>query len=185
MRITYDELVELIKNKQLVKDTSYTFQYSYADNDLNTSGNHPFDLTVKATSTNTLSSTAKASKISGTQYYANSDLDSWIIYFTTSRYSWVGEGSTGTIYYLKDEWDNVANFDFKNILVNGEYLLKDINGDDMSVSQLSLCRDNRVIASGQVSTLNEIHLKQITEGNEVKYIATDVPVRLCDEVMLN
>ena len=170
MRITYDELLTKISNKELVKDIEYTFTYTYVPaNSTYSYGNHPFDLTVKATSTNTLSSTAKASKISGTQYYANSDLDSWIIYFTTSRYSWVGEGSTGTIYYLKDEWDNVANFDFKNILVNGEYLLQDINGDDMSVSQLSLCRDNRVITSGQVSTLNEIHLKQITEGNEVKY----------------
>lgn len=170
MRITYDELLTKISNKELVKDIEYTFTYTYVPaNSTYSYGNHPFDLTVKATSTNTLSSTAKASKISGTQYYANSDLDSWIIYFTTSRYSWVGEGSTGTIYYLKDEWDNVANFDFKNILVNGEYLLHDINGDDMSVSQLSLCRDNRVITSGQVSTLNGIHLKQITEGNEVKY----------------
>ena len=170
MRITYDELLTKISNNELVKDIEYTFTYTYVPaNSTYSYGNHPFDLTVKATSTNTLSSTAKASKISGTQYYANSDLDSWIIYFTTSRYSWVGEGSTGTIYSLKDEWDNVANFDFKNILVNGEYLLQDINGDDMSVSQLSLCRDNRVITSGQVSTLNKIHLKQITEGNEVKY----------------
>ena len=170
MRITYDELLTKISNNELAKDIEYTFTYTYVPaNSTYSYGNHPFDLTVKATSTNTLSSTAKASKISGTQYYANSDLDSWIIYFTTSRYSWVGEGSTGTIYYLKDEWDNVANFDFKNILVNGEYLLQDINGDDMSVSQLSLCRDNRVITSGKVSTLNEIHLKQITEGNEVKY----------------
>ena len=170
MRITYDELLTKISNKELVKDIEYTFTYTYVPaNSTYSYGNHPFDLTVKATSTNTLSSTAKASKISGTQYYANSDLDSWIIYFTTSRYSWVGDGSTGTIYYLKDEWDNVANFDFKNILVNGEYLLQDTNGDDMSVSQLSLCRDNRVIASGKLSTLNKIHLKQLTEGNEVKY----------------
>ena len=170
MRITYNELLTKISNNELVKDIEYTFTYTYVpENSTYSYGNHPFDLTVKATSTNTLSSTAKASKISGTQYYANSDLDSWIIYFTTSLYRWVGEGSTGTIYYLKDEWDNVANFDFKNILVNGGYLLHDINGDDMSVSQLSLCRDNRVITSGQVSTLNEIHLKQITEGNEVKY----------------
>ena len=170
MRITYDELLTKISNNELVKDIEYTFTYTYIPaNSTYSYGNHPFELTVKATSTNTLSSTAKASKISGNQYYANSDLDSWIIYFTTSRYSWVGEGSTGTIYYLKDEWDNVANFDFKNILVNGEYLLQDINGDDMSVSQLSLCRDNRVITSGQVSTLNKIHLKQLTEGNEVKY----------------
>ena len=170
MRITYDELLTKISNNELVKDIEYTFTYTYVPASSTYSyGNHPFDLTVKATSTNTLSSTAKASKISGNQYYANSDLDSWIIYFTTKKYSWVGDGSTGTIYYLKDEWDNVANFDFKNILVNGEYLLQDINGDDMSVSQLSLCRDNRVITSGQVSTLNKIHLKQITEGNEVKY----------------
>lgn len=170
MRITYDELLTKISNNELVKNIEYTFTYTYVPaNSTYSYGNHPFDLTVKAASTNTLFSTAKASKISGTQYYANSDLDSWIIYFTTEKYSWVGEGSTGTIYYLKDEWDNVANFDFKNILVNGEYLLQDINGDEMSVSQLSLCRDNRVITSGKVSTLNEIHIKQITEGNEVKY----------------
>ena len=170
MRITYDELLTKISNNELVKGIEYTFTYTYVPaNSTYSYGNHPFDLTVKATSNNTLSSTATASKISGTQYYANSDLDSWIIYFTTKKYSWVGDGSTGTIYYLKDEWDNVANFDFKNILVNGEYLLQDINGDDMSVSQLSLCRDNRVITSGQVSTLNKIHLKQLTEGNEVKY----------------
>lgn len=171
MNTTYEELVELIKNKQLVKDTSYTFQYSYADNGLNTSGNHPFDLTVKATSTNTLSSTAKASKISGTQYYANSDLSKWIIYYTVNKYDWVGSGSTGTIYFLKDEWDNVAQFDFKNIKVNGEYLIQDINGDDMSVSQLSLCRDNRLTGANAstLTALNNIHLKQLEADNEVKY----------------
>ena len=172
MRITYDELLTKISNKELVKDIEYTFTYTYVPASSTYSyGNHPFDLTVKATSNNTLSSTAKASKISGTQYYANSDLDSWIIYFTTSRYSWVGEGSTGTIYYLKDEWDNVANFDFKNILVNGEYLLQDINGDDMSVSQLSLCRDNRLTGANAstLTALNNIHLKQLEADNEVKY----------------
>lgn len=172
MRITYDELLTKISNKELVKDIEYTFTYTYVPaNSTYSYGNHPFDLTVKATSTNTLSSTAKASKISGTQYYANSDLDSWIIYFTTSRYSWVGEGSTGTIYYLKDEWDNVANFDFKNILVNGEYLLQDINGGDMSASQLSLCRDNRLTGANAstLTALNNIHLKQLEADNEVKY----------------
>lgn len=171
MNTTYEELVELIKNKQLVKDTSYTFQYSYADNGLNTSGNHPFNLTVKATSNNTLSSTAKASKISGSQYYANSDLSKWIIYYTVNKYDWVGSGSTGTIYFLKDEWDNTAQFDFKNIKVNGEYLLQDINGDDMSVSQLSLCRDNRLTGANAstLTALNNIHLKQLEADNEVKY----------------
>ena len=171
MNTTYEELVELIKNKQLVKDTSYTFQYSYADNDLNTSGNHPFNLTVKAIGNDALSISAVASKISGTQYFNNSDLSKWIIYYTVNKYDWVGSGSTGTIYYLKDEWDNTAQFDFKNIKVNGEYLLQDINGDDMSVSQLSLCRDNRLTGANAstLTALNNIHLKQLEADNEVKY----------------
>lgn len=171
MNTTYEELVELIKNKQLVKDTSYTFQYSYADNGLNTSGNHPFNLTVKAIGNDSLYISAVASKISGTQYFNNSDLSKWIIYYTVNKYDWVGSGSTGTIYYLKDEWDNVAQFDFKNIKVNGEYLLQDINGDDMSVSQLSLCRDNRLTGANAstLTALNNIHLKQLEADNEVKY----------------
>lgn len=171
MNTTYEELVELIKNKQLVKDTSYTFQYSYADNGLNTSGNHPFNLTVKAIGNDSLSISAVASKISGTQYFNNSDLSKWIIYYTVNKYDWVGSGSTGTIYYLKDEWDNTAQFDFKNIKVNGEYLLQDINGDDMSVSQLSLCRDNRLTGANAstLTALNNIHLKQLEADNEVKY----------------
>lgn len=171
MNTTYEELVELIKNKQLVKDTSYTFQYSYADNGLNTSGNHPFYLTVKAIGNDSLYISAVASKISGTQYFNNSDLSKWIIYYTVNKYDWVGSGSTGTIYYLKDEWDNVAQFDFKNIKVNGEYLLQDINGDDMSVSQLSLCRDNRLTGANAstLTALNNIHLKQLEANNEVKY----------------
>ena len=171
MNTTYEELVELIKNKQLVKDTSYTFQYSYADNGLNTSGNHPFNLTVKAIGNDSLSISAVASKISGTQYFNNSDLSKWIIYYTVNKYDWVGSGSTGTIYYLKDEWDNTAQFDFKNIKVNGEYLIQDINGDDMSVSQLSLCRDNRLTGANAstLTALNNIHLKQLEADNEVKY----------------
>lgn len=171
MNTTYEELVELINNKQLIKYTSYTFQYSYADNGLNTSGNHPFNLTVKAIGNDTLSITAVASQISGTQYFNNSDLSKWIIYYTVNKYDWVGSGSTGTIYFLKDEWDNTAQFDFKNIKVNGEYLLQDINGNDMSVSQLSLCRDNRLTGANAstLTALNNIHLKQLEAGNEVKY----------------
>lgn len=172
MRITYDELLTKISNKELVKDIEYTFTYTYVPaNSTYSYGNHPFDLTVKAIGNDALSILAVASKISGTQYFNNSDLSKWIIYYTVNKYDWVGSGSTGTIYYLKDEWDNTAQFDFKNIKVNGEYLLQDINGDDMSVSQLSLCRDNRLTGANAstLTALNNIHLKQLEADNEVKY----------------
>lgn len=163
MNITYQNLKELIASNSLREGESYTFEYHYVGK--YPSGDHPFNLTVVATSSNTIDRTATASLLPGYSYFANSQMSSWVIYYDVDNYDWTSD--YGTIYYLKDEFDNVAPFDFKNVKIDDQYLFSDINGDDMSVTQLQLCRDNRL--PDKLNSLTTIHLEQRQADNEIKY----------------
>lgn len=122
-------------------DDRYTFQ-EYID--ITTNWNeyvpyHYFCLTVQATSLQTLSvdATASAPRPEPYGYYAYSqpiwphqyyfeqtDFSKWVVLYTISndsnKFSWATERSTGTIYYLKDEFNNSAYFDFKNYRIYNE-----------------------------------------------------------------
>lgn len=53
----------------------------------------------------------------------------------------------GVIYYLKDEFDNEASYDFKNILSNGAYTFDTIiGGTHTDASSLGLVKNNKLIA---------------------------------------
>ena len=54
-------------------------------------------------------------------YFSNNDLESWEIKYSldndVNRFTWADtENGKGVIYYMKDEYDNEAWYDFKNIL---------------------------------------------------------------------
>lgn len=82
------------------------------------SAGHRFDLTLTASTTNSFNAIAKASKRADDDYFLNSDLDAWIIYYSFDNDSTnypVDDTCKGYIYRMIDEYNNDVNFDFKNI----------------------------------------------------------------------
>lgn len=105
------------------------------------------------------------------------NLDLWQVYWNET-----GEDDTkGWIYSLKDEWDNIAPYDFKSIqFLDGEnyvYTFDDGASGDLSVTQTTLCRDNRIYGSDTKSYavystrdyIQKIILRPDTDTDEVKY----------------
>ena len=70
-------------------------------------------------------------------YFNNSNLSAWELKYCldndTDRFAWADPDGYGVIYYLKDEFGNEANFDFKNLQKNGKYLF-DVDGEDGSLT---------------------------------------------------
>ena len=86
-----------------------------------TSAEHPFDLLVTATGTNTYNENVKAMLHTGDTYFANSNLTAWELKWThlndTTKYSWADStNGKGIITWMKDEFGNEAWYDFKNVM---------------------------------------------------------------------
>ena len=81
--ITYDELRTLRDTNKLKAGNSYqiTDYVTTCVNDNAISAEHPFDLIVTALNTNTLSERAKAVIHEGDEYFANSNLAAWDIWY--------------------------------------------------------------------------------------------------------
>ena len=81
---------------------------------------HYFNILVEATSTTELNSEAKATISNRDLYFSGIELNKWIVRYdienNQTKYAWADPvNGRGTIYYLKDEWNNEAWYDFKNI----------------------------------------------------------------------
>ena len=118
--ISYNKLVNLRNNSALqtgvlYRITDYVTTTSQEDTK---SAGIPFDIIVMATSNNTLSEDAKAAH--RYSYFLNEKLDSWEIKYCldndNTRFEWADTtNGKGVIYYMKDEFNNEAWYDFKNI----------------------------------------------------------------------
>ena len=118
--ISYNKLVNLRNNSALqtgvlYRITDYVTTTSQEDTK---SAGIPFDIIVMATSNNTLSEDAKAAH--RYSYFLNEKLDSWEIKYCLdnddTRFVWADTtNGKGVIYYMKDEFNNEAWYDFKNI----------------------------------------------------------------------
>jgi len=114
-----DKNMGLLKPGQLYRITDYVTIIT--ENMWQKSAGHPFDLIVRATSNNTLSEDAKAIQHEGDTYFADANMAAWEIKYCfendEDKYSWANaEDGKGVIYYMKDEWNNICYYDFKNIL---------------------------------------------------------------------
>lgn len=130
IEITYSELKALKDSSGLVpgqkyKITDYETIIKNVEIAIDTqiprvkSANHRFDLTVTANSTNSFEALAKASKNKDDSYFNTSNLDAWTIYYcfdNDTNYP-VDDNCKGYIYKMVDEYNNEANFDFKNVLM--------------------------------------------------------------------
>ena len=131
-KVTHSELLTLQKNNLLTpgvqyRITDYNLILDGGVKSMNynniaftiKSANHPFDIIVEALGKNKLSENAKAIQHEGDTYFNNSNLNSWELKYCitndTGKCNWVGKNSKGYIYYMKDEYDNVAPYDFKNM----------------------------------------------------------------------
>lgn len=139
--ITYANLVTAKTNGTLnpgswYRITDYATTTTQADTQ---SANHPFDVIVLATSTNTLSEEARAIQHSGDTYFANSNLNAWKIWYCLEndnvKYTWADTtNGKGVIYRMIDEWGNDCPYDFKNIQfkrqLDDEFVYDTNNGTD-------------------------------------------------------
>lgn len=130
--VTYQQLVTLKNNSGLIPGNKYriidyvttfgngTLIYQGMYIHLYKSAEHQFDIIVTALSENTLSSNAKATIHEGDTYFANSDLDSWELKYDvnndTTKYSFASATGKGVIYWMKDEFNNECEYDFKNLM---------------------------------------------------------------------
>ena len=122
INLSYLELVELRENSRLIPGCRYRItDYVTTTSQPNTqSAGHQFDIIVEATSEITLSENAKAVLNENGGYFDDVNLDAWEIKYclenNPDRFAWADtENGKGVIYYMKDEWNNEAPYDFKNI----------------------------------------------------------------------
>lgn len=107
---------------------------------------HDFDIIVEAISNNELSEFAKAAPKTGDTYFSGSDLSSWELKYCIDndiyRFPEADENGKGVIYYMKDEWNNEAPCDFKNILYNinnkNYYIFSCYNTDNNQIFDASV-----------------------------------------------
>lgn len=116
--ITYEELKELVAASGLVPGSKYRitdFVSIYIEGEvyLNKSAGHQFDIIVTAKTNSELYSQASAALHEGDDYFSNCDLSKWELKYNINSKNEIGKGE---IYYMKDEFDNEANYDFKNCL---------------------------------------------------------------------
>lgn len=164
---THTELENLITNSQLIPGQQYRItDYVCTTTQANTqSAGHQFDIIVTADSENTLNENARAIQhtTSNQDYFYNCDLDSWEIKYClendTNRFAWADTtNGKGVIYYMKDEWNNIAPFDFKNILFTRDTTWFN-NHQSWATS---------VLGSVPSTNMNFYFLSWITQNNEVQ-----------------
>ena len=121
-KVTYTDLVNLKNNAQLTSGRLYriTDYITTTTQEGTKSAGHPFDVIVLALSESELSERAWAIQHEGDEYFANSDLNAWQIWYCLdndiNRFSWADEtNGKGVIYRMIDEWNNDVPYDFKNI----------------------------------------------------------------------
>lgn len=130
--VTYDEIYDLLISNSLIPGAKYritdyvttcvTSCVDVMNNNMEIrSAEHQFDIVVTALHDNKLDENAKVMLHEGDTYFANNNLDKWEIKYSlendNEKYKWADTvNGKGVIYYMKDEHNNEAYYDFKNIL---------------------------------------------------------------------
>ena len=122
LNTTWSELKVMRDNSQLVAGQQYRItDYTCTTTDVATkSAGHVFDIIVTADDESTINEVARAVKHDGDEYFANSDLSAWKIWYCidndTNRFAWADtENGKGVIYRMIDDLNNDVPYDFKNI----------------------------------------------------------------------
>lgn len=161
---TYAELKSLKDSSALVPNQKYRItDYVTMTNPEETdykSAEHPFDIVVSAISTSVLSPEASALRRQDDDgYFSNSKLEQWKLLYTidnnTELYDYCDPNGKGVIYQMTDEFENMAYFDFKNImsLVSPSYN-SNIKSEGLYFYILSFIDEN---TSGTISSQEHIN----------------------------
>ena len=121
--ITYSELKALRDTSALVPGMQYRItDYECTTSAENTSvGGHAFDIIVTADSSSKLNENARAARNSSyTDYAPDAKPEAWELKYCldndTTRFAWADStNGKGVIFYMKDEHNNSAGYDFKSI----------------------------------------------------------------------
>ena len=121
--VTHAELVTMRGNAQLVAGAWYRitdFVTTVANKDYARSAGHAFDVLVRALDSSTLDENARAIQHAGDTYFADCNLAAWELKYSlnndTERFSWADKtNGKGVIWFMRDEWNNSAFYDFKNV----------------------------------------------------------------------
>ena len=119
VELQYSQLTALVANKKLISGTNYkiTNYVTTTSQEGTQSAGIPFDIIVTAMSNDTLSEDAKADYHGN--HFSQQNISAWelkyCLYNDTTRFGWASSTGTGVIYYMKDEFNNEAWYDFKNI----------------------------------------------------------------------
>lgn len=163
LEITYSELKSLVDSSSLIPGTKYriTDYVTMTNPEVNDykSAEHPFDIVVSAISTSVLSPEASALRRQNDDgYFSNSKLEQWKLLYTidnnTELYDYCDPNGKGVIYQMTDEFENMAYFDFKNImsLVSPSYN-SNIKSEGLYFYILSFIDEN---TSGTISSQDHI-----------------------------
>ena len=166
--VTYEEFVDKIVNGELSAGRLYRItDYVTVVGGLDdvTSAGHPFDLIVLATGISTYSKECWAAHAEreGTRYFDNCDLSKWKVWWDAdpySKYEWVSNAPDhkGVIYRLIDENNNDLPYDFKNILINGEYTLSLKTYDGLSDASVNTDSD-RAYRAYDITPMHDITME--------------------------
>lgn len=122
---SYQELVNTISEESLVPGRFYriTDYITTTVQKETKSAEHQFDVIVLAVSKTQLAPEAWAALHEGDTYFTNAgaDLSKWELRYDinndTTKYQWADPvNGKGVIYWMKDEWGNELEYDFKNIM---------------------------------------------------------------------
>ena len=120
IEITYDDLVALKDSGVLTQGSKYRIIDYVTDfkssNSNRQSGLHQFDIIVTASSNNSLYADATVELHKDDVYFDAEQLRRWKIKYSLSSSTF----KKGEIKYMRDEKDNEADFDFKNIMFKAE-----------------------------------------------------------------
>ena len=122
LNTTWSELKVMRDNSQLVAGQQYRItDYTCTTTQPATkSAGHVFDIIVTADDESTLNEVVRVVKHDGDEYFANSDLNAWKLWYCidndTNRFAWAdAENGKGVIYRMIDDFANDCPYDFKNI----------------------------------------------------------------------
>ena len=149
--ISWSDLKSAKDNGNLVPGRQYRIiDYTtkiYDDGFWATAG-HDFDVIVEATSNNELSEFAKAASRAGDTYFSGCNLSAWELKYcidnNDNRFEMIADtqNGKGVIYYMKDERNNEAPCDFKNVLykINNKnyYIFSCYNTDNNQIFDASV-----------------------------------------------
>lgn len=133
IEITQEELVRLRDDFSLMLGQSYRIvdYVSHYDEYEVESAKHQYDLIVTVNGLNSFHEDAKAVLHEGDDYFANSDLSKWQVKINNNL----------KVIWMRDEYGNEANYDFKNVLfpvLLGDEMLSlytfSLEGEDYSLN---------------------------------------------------